>query len=561
MSFELLNHMMLILLAVTCTLSLFARLRLPSVLGYLCVGVLVGPEAFNILSARHQIEFLSEIGIILMMFMAGLEFSWPKLRQNLKSIVVMGAACVGGIAVIVMAALMFFGMGFGPAFLIGGAVAMSSTALVSKQLMDQNEFYASHGRIAFNLALFQDLATLVFLVAVPALAHTDSVPFLRNLSMSLATMCAVFIGLYFAGRHIERPLMKLVGALKSNEIFVLTTLLIILGAAWISNFFYLPGTIGAFLAGMIIGETEFKYKIEEDIRPFRDILMGIFFMGMGVTIKISVIAQHLPLLLCLLFVIIIAKLVLTVLILSLARVPFGSSLRIGLILAHCGEFSLLLIVLGMNHGVIGEQIGQVLMVAFVLSLMISTMIVLYNQEIAFFLQSVLGLKVKHSEGEDIGTGHGHDMSDHIILCGFGETGKNLRRVLGPSGLPLAVIETDPQKVDAAVKCGCFAIYGDAANLHILKAVGLDRAKALVITFDDYVRTLKILHNVRTEYPGLPIIVRIHHISHVEDLLSFGATSVLPDGIGTGMSMGQEIMKALKLPGAVMPDEEEKNMFF
>ncbi len=557
MSFDLLNHLMIVLMAVTCILAVCAKLRLPTVLGYLFSGLLVGPEGLDILSAPREMEFLSEMGMMLMMFMAGLEFSWPLLRKHWRTLVGMGATSVVSITTAVTAVLMFFGFGMGESFLIGGAAAMSSTALVTKQLVDQEEFHASHGRDVFSLALFQDLATLVFLAAIPALALQETQSFLKSLAVSLGTMVAVFIGLYFAGRQIERPLMRLVGGLKSNEIFVLTTLLIILGGAWISHYFSLPATIGAFMAGMLIGETEFKYKTEEDIRPFRDILVGVFFIGIGVTLKFSVMVLHFPFVLAALGTLIVIKFALTVLAAALWGATAGSSVRIGLILAHGGEFSLLLLVLGMKEGLIEGETGQILLAATVLSLMLSTVLILYNQALAIFFLSFFG-GAKKIQGEKNGASDEDsykNLSGHIILCGFGETGRNLHKALIASDIPMIVVETDSQKVVDAVNKGCQAIYGDAANLNLLKSVGIAQAKALVITFDNYAETLKILHRVRSENLALPIIVRIHHLSHVEDLLMFGATAVLPEGVKTGLSMGREILKTLKMPEDMLPDEK------
>ena len=556
MQLDVLNHIVLVLLLITAILVLFARMGLPSVLGYLTAGILAGPDALGILSSENEMRFLSDLGIILMMFMIGLDFSWSKLRRNLKMVIGIGSLCTVVITgTTMLIAVKISGLSLQAAFLIGGAVAMSSTAVVSKQLMDQREFYDSHGKIAFGITLFQDFAAIIFLSLIPVLTQTGTIhDFIRGLATTLATVFSVLIGIYWCGRKVERGLMRFIGALKSNEIFVLATLSTIMGAAWISGLFHLPVMIGVFLAGMIIGETEFRHKVEDDMRPFHDIMIGIFFIVMGLTLKAPVIGEHFLLIASLLTGIILIKLVLTTLIVSIYSKSLGNGLRVGLVLSNCDEFSLILVILGMKAGIIDAGLGNILLIAFILSLMFSTLLILYNKTVTFFFLSMLGLdKINMQQDDESDELVG--LSNHIILCGFGETGKNIRNILKMTSIPIAAIDTDPQHVENALARGCRALYGDATNLKTLKSAGLDKARALVITFDGYAQTLKILHKVRSEYPLLPIIVRVHQASHIEDLLLFGATTVFSDGLGISLSMRQEIMKVLKIPEALVQDED------
>jgi len=557
MQFDVLNHIVLVLLLVTGILVLFAKMGLPSVLGYLVAGVLAGPGALGILASEKEMGALSEVGIILMMFMIGLDFSWARLRRNLKMVIGIGSLCTVVITAVTMLALMkFWHLSAAASFIVGGAVAMSSTAVVSKQLMDQREFYDSHGKIAFGITLFQDFAAIIFLSLIPAFSHPDNTQALiRDLATTLGTIFAVLIGIYVAGRKVERALMRFIGSLKSNEIFVLTTLLTIMGSAWVSSFFNLPTIIGVFLAGMIIGETEFRHKVEDDMRPFHDIMIGIFFIVMGLTLKLPVIIPHFLLIAELLAGVILIKLVLTTLIVSVYSRSFGNGLRVGLVLSNCDEFSLILVILGMKGGIIDPAFGNILLIVFILSLMFSTLLILYNKTVTFFFLSLLGIGGKPTMPPEE-TDELRDLSNHIILCGFGETGKNIRRILRMTGIPIAAIDTDPQKVENAAAEGCHAMYGDTTNLKTLKAARIDQARALIITFDSYTQTLKILHKIRSEYPILPIIVRVHQVSHIEDLLLFGATAVFSDGLGISLSMRQEIMRALKIPEGLLQDEDE-----
>ena len=557
MQFDVLNHIVLVMLLVTGILVLFAKMGLPSVLGYLTAGMLAGPNALSILSSEKEMGALSEIGIILMMFMIGLDFSWSRLRRNLKMVIGIGSLCTAAITAISMLAFMKIGgLSAAASFLIGGAVAMSSTAVVSKQLMDQREFYDSHGKIAFGITLFQDFAAIIFLSLIPVLTHSESTQdMLRDLATTLGTLFAVLIGIYLGGRRVERSLMRFIGSLKSNEIFVLATLLTIMGAAWVSSLFHLPTMIGVFLAGMIIGETEFRHKVEDDIRPFHDIMIGVFFIVMGLTLNLPLAIQHLPLIMGLLTGIILIKLTLTTLIVSIYSKSFGNGLRVGLVLSNCDEFSLILVILGMKEKIIDPVLGNILLITFILSLMFSTMLILYNKSMTFFFLSLLGIDRRGADRIEE-TDELKDLSNHIILCGFGETGKNIRKIISMTGIPIAAIDTDPQNVENAAAMGCRALYGDATNLKTLKSANIGNARALVITFDNYAQTLKILHKIRSEYPVLPIIVRVHQISHIEDLLMFGATAVFSDGLGISLSMRQEIMKSLKIPEGLLQDEDE-----
>jgi len=557
MQFEVLNHIVLVLLLVTGILVIFAKLGLPSVLGYLTAGMLAGPDVLGILSSEKEMNVLSEIGIILMMFMIGLDFSWSRLRRNLKMVIGIGSLCTVAITSVTMLAFMkFCGQSMAASFLIGGAAAMSSTVVVSKQLMDQREFYDSHGKIAFGITLFADFTAIIFLSLLPALAHPETPQdLIKSLATNLGTVFAVLTCIYLGGRKVERSLMRFIGALKSNEIFVLTTLLTIMGAAWISGFFHLPSMIGVFLAGMIIGETEFRHKVEDDMRPFHDIMIGIFFIVMGLTLKLPVIMMHFWLILGLLAGIILIKLVLTTLIVSIYSKSFGNGLRVGLVLSNCDEFSLILVILAMKEKIIDPAFGNILLITFILSLMFSTLLILYNKSMTFFLLSLLGIKRKNAESAEE-EDELADLSNHIILCGFGETGKNIRNILKMTGIPIAAIDTDPQHVENAATMGCRALYGDATSLKTLKSANISKARALIITFDNYAQALKLLHKIRSEYPILPIIVRVHQVSHVEDLLLLGATAVFSDGLGISLAMRQEVMKALNIPSGLLQDEDE-----
>ena len=557
MEFDVLNHIVLALLLITGILVVFAKLGLPSVLGYLAAGVLLGPDALDILSSEQEMGALSEVGIILMMFMIGLDFSWSRLRRNLKMVIGIGSLITAAITAATMLVFMKIGgQSMAASFLIGGAAAMSSTAVVSKQLMDQKEFYDSHGKIAFGVTLFQDFAGIIFLALMPALSRSEGTPaFLHDLVITISTVFAVLIGIYVGGRKVERALMRFVGSLKSNEIFVLTTLLTIMGAAWISSFFHLPTMIGVFLAGMIIGETEFRHKVEDDMRPFHDIMIGIFFIVMGLSLKLPVIYQHFGLILAILAGITVIKLLLTTLIVSVYSKSLGNGLRVGLVLSNCDEFSLILVILAIKEKIIDAAFGNILLITFILSLMISTLLILYNKSMTFFFLSLLGLKRETEEpAEDID--ELVDLSGHIILCGFGETGKNIRNILKMTGIPIAAIDTDPQHVENAAAMGCRALYGDATNLKSLKSASIDKARALFITFDNHTHTLKLLHKIRSEYPLLPVIVRVHQASHIEDFLLFGATAVFSDGLGISLAMRQEIMRALKIPEGLLQDEAD-----
>lgn len=549
------ENMVLVLLIVTLMLVLFARLGLPSILGYLTAGVLAGPDMLNLLSSKEEMEFLSQIGIILMMFMIGLDFSWPRLRRSLHTILWAGGACVVVTAAVTMAIAVQYGVDAPAAFLIGGAVAMSSSAVINKQLTDQKEFYDSHGKMAFGITLFQDFAVLLFLAAIPALVKSDSATSLAtNLALSLGTAACVLVSIYFIGQKLERPLMRYVGMLRSNDVFVLVTLLVILGAAWISGFFDLPESIGAFLAGMVIGETEFKYKVEDDIRPFRDIMVGVFFIVTGAFLKFSLVMSNLPLLLGVLLGVLALKLGLTTLVVWGYSRNFGNAVRCGLILSSCDELSLMIVLLGMKAGLIDAATGNMLLIVFVLTLVISTLLIIYNKSIAFSLMGFFGrqpVPLAPGPGGDEGL---RDIKEHIILCGFGETGKYFQKILRLTGVPIVAIDTDPHKIEQAMKLGCHGMYGDSANMKTLEAAGIARARAVLVTFDNHVQCIKLLQKVRSLYAHLPVICRVHHMSHMEDLMQFGATAVFPDGLGASQALRQEVMKALNIPPALLPDE-------
>ncbi len=539
---HLLNDVLLVLAIAVAAVALFSQLRLPAILGYLVVGVVIGPYTLGWLEHGPSTRFLGEIGVTLLLFSIGLEFPIAQLRVMKSTILGLGIPQV--IIGTLTGALIVWSNGFEwqAAFIVGGALALSSTAIVIKQLSEQSELQENHGRLALGVLLLQDLAAVPFLVVIPILgASTDTS---MGLSIGLALIKGLFALVFMLsiGHWALRPLLHYIARQNSQELFTLTVLLISLAAAWVTNLMGLSLQLGAFLAGMMIAETEFRHQIESEIRPFRDILLGLFFVTVGMHLDIFALPGMWQWILLLTVGIMFGKGIIIVLLARMIGNNARTSVRAGLVLGQGGEFGIALLTLALVSGVVSETQSQPVLAAIVLSMMIAPVIIRNNSKYVDSIADFLGEKVASTELiDDL---HTSEFSEHVILCGYGHVGQNISTVLQEEGFKTVALDQDPERVRSAWETGEHVFFADGLNLSHLNAAGLDKACALIISFKDLQGCLHLIPQIRSHLPDLPILIRASNPIASDKLLDAGATEAIPEALETGLMLSSQALRIL-----------------
>ena len=543
---------LLYLLAAVLGVVACRSLKLPPMLGYLAVGVVIGPNALALSEDADGVRHLGEFGVVFLMFVIGLEFNLPKLRSMRRHVFGLGLLQVLTTIVLVTSGSLFlatlaptlWGMSWQTALALSGAIAMSSTAVVVKLLSERLEIESEHGKRVIGVLLFQDLAVVPLLVLIPALGASPD-----ELLMALAIAglkATVLVGLLLTGgQRVMRWWLTLVARRKSEELFVLNLLLVTLALAWLTELAGLSLALGAFIAGMLISETEFKHQVETDIRPFHDVLLGLFFISIGMMLDWRLVLERWPLVLLLLTVPVLFKLLL---IAALARglgATAGVSLRTGLYLAQAGEFGFVLLSLAQNNSLVPPELLNPILASMVLSMLATPFIIMYSNRIVMRLVSsewlLQSLQMTTIARKSI------NVDKHVIICGYGRCGQNLGRMLDGEGIPYIALDLDPDRVRQAAAAGDSVVFGDAVRLQALMAAGLARASAVVVTYLDTASALKVLANIRAHSPTVPVIVRTVDDRDLEKLQAAGAAEVVPEAIEGSLMLASHALALVGVP--------------
>ncbi len=542
-------ELVLILLA-TAVLAVvvFRLLRLPPILGYLLAGILIGPHALGWIPVASEASHLAEFGVVFLMFSIGLEFSLPKLVTMKHIVFGFGAAQVGATMLTVMAVALLLGLDWRVGLALGGALAMSSTAIVSKMLAERLELNSPHGRQIIGVLLFQDLAVVPLLILVPALARTvDSGDADLGMTLTIALLKAatVLALILFFGQRLMRPWFHLVARQKSSELFVLNVLLITLGLAWFTDIAGLSLALGAFLAGMLISETEYRYQVEDDIKPFRDILLGLFFVTIGMLLDVQVVMQNFLWVALLLLALVALKAALIAGLSRLFTADSGVAVRTGLNLAQAGEFGFVLLAQAGALGLVDNPTMQPVLAAMVLSMLVAPFIVERSEHMAQHFSAAewmnRALQLTTIAAQTM------DEQSHVILCGYGRSGQNLSRLLEKEAIPFIALDLDPQRIHEATAAGETVVYGDAARREVLIAAGLMRAKVLVVSYADTASALRILSHVRALRPELPVVVRTLDDTDIDLLKEAGAAEVVAEIMEGSLMLASHALMLFGLP--------------
>ena len=543
-----LNLTLLLLAASVAGVVLFRFLNLPPMLGYLTVGILIGPHALGWVPDSLETRHLAEFGVVFLMFSIGLEFSLPKLKSMRRIVFGLGLAQV--VSTIVGAFMMglvlgpFVGVGPAGSFALASALAMSSTAIAMKLLAERMELETEHGKRVLGVVLFQDLAVVPLLIVVPTLAHAAEAlaPALAWAALKAIVLLGVLL---LGGQWILRRWLYLVAKRRSHELFILNVLLITLGLAWLTERAGLSLALGAFVAGMLIAETEFRHQVEEDIKPFRDVLLGLFFVTIGMLLNVQVVMDQFGWVLLALTVPVAFKFALVVVLARGLGASAGTAIRAALPLATAGEFGFVLLSQAGALALIPNVVMQVVLAAMLLSMLATPFLVQFSDRIAMRFASsewmLASLNLTQLAARAMAT------EQHVIICGYGRSGQHLAKLLEQEHIGYVALDLDPDRVREAASAGHSVVYGNAARRETLMAAGIARAAALVVSYNHVGSALKVIHFAHELKPGLPIIVRTPDDADIDRLLAAGATEVVPEIFEGSLMLGSHALVLLGVP--------------
>jgi CPA2 family monovalent cation:H+ antiporter-2 len=536
---------LLLLTAAVGVLALARQLRVPTMLAYLVVGMALGPHGLRALEESHEVEAIAEFGVVFLMFSIGLEFSLQRLKAMRELVFGFGAAQMAATAAATMAIAWFaYGQDWRAGLAVGLAVAMSSTAIVAKMLSERFELHSRSGRQTMGVLLFQDIAVVPCLILLPALAQSaDALP--RSLGIALVEVTIVLSLMIWVGQKWMRRLYDAVARQRSEELFVLATLWIVVGLAYATGLAGLSLALGAFVGGMLISETIYRHQVEADIRPFRDILLGLFFVTVGMRLDLGFVFDNLHRLALAVLLLVAGKGLVVLIIARLAKSTLDIALRTAAQLAQAGEFGLVLIGMAHGLGLVGRDVFQVTLSAMLISMFAAP----------FLIDRAARLSGQMAKGDwahqakaihDIMVA-GFGMSDHVIICGYGRTGGRIAEFLAGEKIPFLAIDVDPQQLRRVVPPGGKLVFGSADRSEVLLAAGLARARALVVAYPDVHSAERVVRKVRETRPDIPLVVRAPDETSVGLLKEAGATEVIPEVLEGSLMIAAETLTQIGIP--------------
>ena len=537
--------LVLVLLASAVFVVVLCRiLHLPVMLGYLVVGILIGPHALAWIPDAVGTQHLAEFGVVFLMFSIGLEFSLTRLRAMKRTVFGLGGAQVVVTMLLVMAMAALFDLDWRTGLALGGVLAMSSTAIVSKMLVERAELNLPYGQQMMGVLLFQDIAVVPLLIIIPALA-TSAEDLPATLAFATLKAAAVLLLLLVFGQRVMRSWFHVVARQKSSELFMLNVLLITLGLAYFTELAGLSLALGAFVAGMLISETEYRYQVEEDIKPFRDVLLGLFFVTIGMKLDLGNVMAEFGWVLLVLSGLILFKALVVALLARAFEGDWGVALRSAIGLAQAGEFGFVLLTLADGAHLLDSATMQIVLAAMLLSMLAAPFMIQHAEAIARRFSAAewtsRAMQMHQIAIQSMGS------SGHIILCGYGRSGQKLASFLEDEGLSFIALDLDSRRVHEAIAAKKSVVYGDAAKREVLMAAGLMRAKALVVTYSDKHSALAILRHTKELRPDLPVVVRTTDDTHVEALKDAGAAEVVAEVLEGSVMLASQAMLMAGVP--------------
>ena len=539
-----LQSVLVLLASAVLAVVVCRSLRLPAMIGYLATGLALGPHALALAAGREEMRHLAEFGVVFLMFTIGLEFSLTKLLAMRRVVFGLGLAQVAATIALATGAALALGATWQAGLALGGIAAMSSTAIVSRLLAERGELDTPHGREVMGVLLMQDLAVVPLIVLLPALGQPAGA-IGAAVALALAKAAAALAVVVVGGPRLMRAWLGAVARRRSNELFVLNVLFIALALAWLTGLAGLSMVLGAFLAGMLISETEYRYRVEEDIKPFRDVLLGLFFVTVGMMLDLRLVLAELPWVLALFAVLVGAKFALIAALSRAYGATPGTALRVALALAQGGEFAFVLLPMAGAAGVVPERALQSLLAAMILSMVATPFIIAASDRIVMRLSRtewmLRSLALHRVASESIG------VERHVIVLGYGRNGQRLARLLDAEGVRYVALDLDLERVREAAAAGETVVFADSSRREALIAAGVARAAAVVVTFADTARAVRVLAHIHELNPALPVIVRARDEADIARLTAAGATEVVPEAFESGVMLASHTLVLVGVP--------------
>ncbi len=525
----------------------FRYFKLPSILGYLAVGVVVGPYAMGLVSDAVPLQGLAEFGVVFLMFTVGLEFSFKQLMAMRKIVFGLGFAQVTAsviVAIIVSGIMALFipelGMSWQAAFALGGAWALSSTAIVTKMLADRMELETEYGRRVIGILLFQDIAIVILLMIVPSLA-SDSGNIWIDVGLTLAKVVFALGVMFLIGKQVMNRWLGIVAGTGSQELFMLNLLLMTLGAAWITETIGLSLELGAFVAGMLIAETRYRHEVETDIKSFRDVLLGLYFITIGMMLNLWLVRDRWWVILIMIVCAFIFQFGVTAIVTRFFGASKGISIKVALVLSQASEFSFVLVNQVANHNMIEPWFYQATLASMVVSMLMAPFIILNADKIVsrFSMDEWMKRSVELTKIAS----QTMLLRKHVIICGFGKTGQAVARLLAEQDIPYRALDLDPERVRKAEIAGEKVSYADGTRREALVAAGIDRASSVIITLDRIDAAMRVLHYAKSIAPDVPVIVRCNDEGDFDRFRQAGADEVVPEVLECSLVLASSAMLA------------------
>lgn len=540
---EQLAQTFLLIAAAFVAVAILARLRLSPVLGYLAAGLLLGPHGMGAVTDSEGTHFFGELGIALLMFVIGLEFSVPRLLSSGGAMIGLGFGTVAGATLLAGAASHFVvGLPLLPAALLGGAIAMSSTAIIQKHLVDTDAVSSRHGVAATGIVLFEDLVALILLSLIAALPDAANEVEMEKVLLRMGVSFVALAGVALLARRTLGRLLGWVARSGPDETFLLAVLTLVVGASLAAEEIGLSLPIGAFVVGMMVGESDFRHQLEEEIRPFRDLLLGIFFVTIGMSVDWSQILAQPAVTFLVLAAILVVKFLVVFGVTRLSGLPASSAVKTGLLLAHSGELGLLIGGRSLDSALLSPAIGQPVLGAIAASMLVGPILAQWSDRAGDLM-----VRSRDPRGAEIETAvrtTSQELKGHVVLAGCGPVGRLVALTLEASEIPYLAIERNVERLRRAQQEGHKAVFGDASRAGILKAAGVDRAAAIIVLVNNWHRSVRIIREAKRLNPAIQVIASLRDDAHLGELAQAGAAHVFPENYAAGLGLGAQALMTL-----------------
>ncbi len=537
-----LDQVLIIFAAAIVFVPLFQYLRISPVLGYLAAGLVIGPEALELIAEPGRARLLAEFGVVFLLFAIGLELPWSRLMAMRRYLLGLGLAQVAVTSLVIGVIAYAFGQSVVAALVLGGALALSSTAAVLQHLVERGEVAAHHGRAAIGVLLFQDLAVVPLLVLLPLLAGAGE-GLAEVLGVAALKAAAVLLGIAAIGRFVIRPVYRLIAGTRNPELFAATSIFVALGTGWVTEHAGMSMALGAFLAGLMLADSEYRHQIEADILPFRGLFLGLFFMAIGMAIDIDRLAASPGLVLGLAAALLVGKAAILTGLGLLLRLEVALSVRVGLLLAQSGEFAFVIGTFAVFQGVLDRDMAEVVFLVVALTMATTPLMAALGRRWSRVLERRTAHGVHHAEARE-------RLDGHVVIAGFGRVGRTVAELLTAQGVPYVALDQDPERVAECRAKGQPVYYGDASRAEVMAAVGGGRARVVAVTLDKPGPAERAVAALRHGHPTVPVVVRGRDLADLSRLEEAGATEVVPEALEGSLRLGATV---LRLAGA--PDQE------